>query len=429
MVRIGAVLASLLLIAGVWRLLDMGGSMPLLSGALADRPTVAVLPFENLGVAPEQDYFTNGITADLITDLSKLQALFVIAPGSVFAYEGGKQGARQISRDMDLDYVVVGSVQRVDDRLRINVQIIETGRERAVWGERYKGSMNDLFGLQDRISSAVIAALKVKLSPSEQALLAGRPTANVLAYDYYLRGMQDHGSRSASQNESAREYFRRAIELDPGFARAYAGLAMTYSREAMDGWSAHPRRALELAEELAGKASVMDPSSPQVHFAVGQEALFRRQHAQAIAAAERAIDVEPSYADAYALKAWTLNYEGHPAAARAALDQATRLSPRSPASYLEILGEIQYTQGRYRESASTFQKVLDINPGYSRARMWNAAALASAGLLERARWETDELLTTNPGLTIERLKFAFPFSDPGTLDGVLKALRSAGLPD
>jgi TolB-like protein/DNA-binding winged helix-turn-helix (wHTH) protein/Tfp pilus assembly protein PilF len=420
---------ALLLAFGVWTLLEPDKLSRVRTGPLTDKTAVAVLPFENLGATPEQDYFANGITADLITDLSKLQTLSVIAPGSVSAYDSGPSAARQIAGDMELDYVVVGNVQRIDARLRINVQLIEANRESAVWGERYSGSMDDLFGLQDRISSAVIAALKVKLSPTEQTLLANRPTTNVLAYDRYLRGMQEHGGRSAIQNRAARDHFREAIELDPGFAQAYAGLAMTYSRDAIDGWTAQPWRALDRAAELADRAAAMEPSSPQVHFAAGQVELFRRRYTQAIQAAERATEAEPNYADAYALKAWILNYAGQPEAALTALEQAMRLSPRPPASYLEILGEIQFTQGRYRESASTFQEVLNVNPAYSRARMWNAAALVGAEQVERAEWEIDELLISSPQVTLASLAFAFPYRDSAILDRVLTGLRSAGLPE
>ncbi len=417
-----------------WALLSPEGIAPPPIRPLGRQPAVAVLPFENLGSDPEQDYFANGITADLITDLARLKALLVIAPGSVFAYDGDIGGARQIAKDMQLDYVVVGRVQRLEHRLRINVQLIEARSERALWAERYAGLMTDLFDVQDRITSDVIAALKVKLSAAEQALLADRPTANVVAYGHYLRGVQDHGSRTALQNLSARDHFRQAIELDPTFASAYAGLAMTYAREAIDGWTAHPLRALELAAELAEQAGAMAPHAPQVYFAKGQVELFRGRHARAIAAAERAIEVEPNYADAYALMAWTLNYAGRPDEALAALKQASRLSPRPPASYLEILGEIRFTQGLYRESAATFQRVLGINPGYARARMWNAAALAADGLIESAEWEVDELMVSSPGVTLTRLAFAFPFSDSSELSiamkgTVLSALRSAGLPD
>ncbi|MGB5835078.1 MAG: winged helix-turn-helix domain-containing protein [Thiohalocapsa sp.] len=426
---IATILVMLALGIALWTLLETDETEPGPSSPLTDKPAVAVLPFENLGATPDQDYFANGITADLITDLSRLEALRVIAPGSVFAYEGGKAGMRRISRDMDLDYVVVGKVQRLGDRFRINVQLIESDDERALWGKRYTGTMNDVFDVQDRITSAVIAALEVKLSTSEQALLADRPTANALAYDRYLRGLEEHGGRSPIQNLAARDHFRDAIELDPGFARAYAGLAMTYSREAIDGWTERPLQALGLAAELVETATDLEPSLPQVHFVTGQIDLFRRRYADAVAAAQRAIDVEPNYADAYALKAWTLNYAGRPEEAFDALERATRLSPRPPASYLEILGEIQFAQRKYPESASTFQRVLQINPGYARARMWNAAALARAGLIDGAEWEIDELLISNPKLRLERLEFAFPFSESDTLDRLRQALRMAGLPD
>ena len=425
---IGIIAVPVLLIA-FWWVLDRAKTAPGWTGLLSDKPAVAVLPFENLGVSPEQDYFANGITSDLITDLSKLDGLLVIAPGSAFAYKDSTARPRQISAELDVDYLVVGSVQREATTLRINVQLIEARVDRALWGERYTGLMKDVFDMQDKLASEVIAALKVELAPAEQASLALRPTASVAAYDHYLRGLEDHGGRTDALNVSARGHFERAIELDPGFARAYAGLALTYSRDAIDGWTATPSLSLELAAQLADKAARMDPSLPQVHFVTGQVDLFRRRHEQAIEAAQRAIVVDPNYADAYALLAWTLNYAGRPGKALSALEKAMRLNPRPPASYLEILGEIRFVQGRYGESASTFQRVLNINPGYARARMWNVAALARADATDAAEWEVAELLVASPDAALTRLEFAFPFKDPRALDTLLDALRSAGLPE
>jgi len=228
--------------------------------------------------------------------------------------------------------VIVGSVQRQEARLRINVQLIEASAERALWGERYDGPMSDIFDLQDRLAAAVIAALEVELAPSERASLAKRPTANVIAYDHYLRGFEEHGRRSETQNLSARAHFQTAIELDPAFARAYAGLALTYTREAMDGWTSTPWRSLDLAAELAETAAVMDPSLAQVHFVTGQVDLFRHRYVQAVEAAERAITADKNYADAHALLAWILNYAGRPGEALSALESAMRLSTRPPAS-------------------------------------------------------------------------------------------------
>jgi len=415
------VVVGLLLLVGAWGLLELVGSLPA-------KPAVAVLPFENLGATPEQDYFANGITADLITDLSKLSGLLVIAPGSA-PVDGTGAAQRQTSAGMDPDYLVVGSVQRLGDRLRINVQIIESDVERALWGERYDGRIGDVFEVQDRLTEAVTAALRVELSPRERLLLAKRPTASVVAYDHYLRGFQEHGGRSQAQNLAARDHFETAIGLDPAFARAYAGLAMTHSRDAIDGWTTTPSRSLALAEELANKAAEMDPALPQVHFVAGQIALFQGRHLAAIEATERAVAQNRNYADAYALLAWIMNYAGRPDEASSALERAMSLNPRPPASYLEILGEIRFVQGRFRDAASTFERVLAVNPGYTRARMWNAAALASAGLMGEAEWEAAELLAVSPGFALNRLESAFPFKDPRMLDSVLDGLRKAGLPE
>jgi tetratricopeptide (TPR) repeat protein len=250
----------------------------------------------------------------------------------------------------------------------------------------------------------------------------------VAAYDAYLRGLEEHGGRSEEQNRSAQRHFEEAVALDPGFARAYAGLALTYSREAIDGWTSTPAKSLDLAARFADEAVAMNPSLPQAHFAVGQIRLFQRRHAQAIHAAERAIEVSRNYADAYALLAWTLNYAGRPNKALSALAEATRLNPRPPASYLEILGEIYFAQDRYEDSSATFQSVLEINPGYLRARLWSAAALGRAGLKEQAEWEVAEVLVASPNLTLARLAFSFPFRNPRTLEATLSALRAAGMP-
>ena len=322
---VGAVLV-LLAVFGLWHVLDSKRPESATSLPKPARPAVAVIPFENLGGMPDDDYFANGITADLITDLSKLKGLLVIAPGSVFAYRDGGTEPAQLSSELGVDYLVTGTVQRRGQGLRINVNLIEARSGRALWGERYAGGLEQVFGMQDRITAGVVAAMEVELVPAEQYLLASRPTTSITAYDAYLRGFEAHGRRSEAQNLAARRYFEEAVALDPDFARAHAGLALTYSREAIDGWTSDPSHALALATRHADQASKLDSSLPQVHFVAGQVRLFQRKHAEAIAAAERAIDVDPNYADAFALLAWTLNYAGRPAKAMSALNMAMRLS-------------------------------------------------------------------------------------------------------
>lgn len=424
----GAGLAALLLL-GFLTELDRERPGPASSTQPPSRPAVAVIPFGNLDRIPEDDYFANGITADLITDLSKVKGLLVIAPRTTFAYRDGGGEAGQISAELDVEYLLTGSIQRRGDSLRINVRLIQARDGRTLWGERYAGDVSDVFAFQDRITTSVVAALKVELAPDEQRWLTSRPTESIAAYEAYLRGLEAHGGRSETQNLAARRHFEAAISLDPQFARAYAGLALTHSREAIDGWTATPLHSLDLATQFADAAAGMDSSLPQVHFVTGQILLFQRRHAQAVAAAERAIEVDPNYADAFALLAWTLNYAGRPEKAITVLNMAMRLNPRTPASYLEILGEIYFAEGRYEDSASAFQEVLHINPAYLRARLWNAAALVRAGSGDLAAWEIVEALVASPQLAMTRLAFAFPFKDPRTRETVLNALRDAGVTD
>lgn len=274
----------LLLLVGVWVSFRPGVTPPDEVAQLNGKPAIAILPLNNLGAGDEQDYFANGITADLITDLSKVSGLLVIAPGSVFSYQDSEAGPRQISAELGVDYVVIGNIQHQGERLRVNVQLIEADVEQALWGERYEGVIGDIFSIQDELTAAVVAALEIELDPAERVLLAKRPTASIAAYDHYLRGVETHGHRSKDQNQTARVHFQKAIDLDPNFARAHAGLALTHSRDAIDGWSTNPQRSLEQAAAIADKAAEMDPWVPQVHFVRGQVGLFRGRHEQAFEA-------------------------------------------------------------------------------------------------------------------------------------------------
>jgi TolB-like protein len=418
---------TVLLMVVFWALPLIGTFLPPTSRPGERKPAVAVLAFKNLGPSPKEDYFARGIADDLITDLAKVSSLSTIASRSIDYYNQDAARPREISAELKADYIVDGSVQRQGNKLRFNVQLVEGRSERVFWSNRYDGSANDVFGLQDALVVDVLAALRVRLTPDEKASLARRPTISIEAYDQYLQGIEQQGRRSREDNLTAKIHLKHAIKLDPGFARAYAGLAMAHSRDAIDGWVADPLNSLEMAKEMALKAARIDPSIPQVQFVKGQIELFRRRYVQAIAAAIRAIEIDPGYADAYALRAWILNYAGRPEEAKAAIEEAFRLNSRPTASYLEVLGEILFVQGRYSDSASTFEKVLSINPAYMRARMWAAAAHALAGDREAAEWDAGELLVLAPDFDLDHLQFAFPFRDPRELDTLVGGLEAAGL--
>ncbi len=414
----------LLLVAGGWYLMEHDSPT---RTHPPSRPAVAVLPFNNLSASPEQGYLADGITADLITDLSKLSALSVIAPGLLTSAAVDRDQIHELSEELGVRYLVIGSVQKADKQLRINVQLYETNADRALWGERYDGELKDIFEIQDTLTQAVITALEVKLVPQERVALTKRPTNSVAAYDHYLRALSAHGHRSRQDNQLAKEQFQLALELDPGFARAYSGLAMALSRDAIDGWSADPAQSLTTAKELADKATALDPELSQAHFVMGQIELFRRRHMQAIEAVQRAIELDPKFADAYGLRAWILNYAGRPDEALAAMREALHLNSRPSASYLEVLGEIQFVQRRYADAAETLEQALQINPEYMRARMWYAAALSQAGDLDAAQWEATQLKVQHPEFRLARLALAFPFKDERELDHLIDGLKAAGL--
>lgn len=387
--------------------------------------SVAVLPFESLG--PSTGYFTSGLRADLITDLSRIPGLRVISPSFVTVDERSGRERITLLRQLGAEYVLDGTVQHAGDRLRVNVQLFAARTDRVLWGERYDRTIHDVFVLQDELTKSVLAALRLRLGSADRAAVAKRPTHSVVAYEQYLHGMQLHGRRTKQDNEAAKLQFLKAIDTDSSFARAYAGLALAHSRDAIDGWTSDPVRSLEFARQFAEKAAKVDPLLPQVHFVLGQVQLFRRQHVKAIQAAGRAVELDPNYADGHALSAWILSYAGRPADAMAAMTEALDLNPRPSASYLEVLGEIQFVQREYNSSVATFRQVLKINPDYVRARMWIAAALAQAGEIESASWEAGELQVLDPDFALDKLGFAFPFKDPRVLARLLDGLKRAGL--
>ncbi|MBL3588971.1 MAG: tetratricopeptide repeat protein [gamma proteobacterium endosymbiont of Lamellibrachia anaximandri] len=428
-------LVSMALLTGIagWLLLQQQAGSDLEISIQSDgsegKPSVAIIPFENLGEKPQQDYFANGITANLITDLSKVSGLLVIAPGSVFPYRNSTFGTRKISQELNVDYVVRGSVQRQGHNVRVNAQLIEAASERALWAERYDSEMSNVFKLQDQVATALVAALSVELAPSERDIFSRDPSASVQAYDLFLRGLEEYGHRTPGSNRSARGYFEQAIALDPNFTRATAGLALVHSRDAIDGWTATPTHSLSLAAKFADTAADINPTVPQVHFVTGQVALFRGQHAKAIEATQRAIDYSPNYADAYALLAWIMSYAGQPNEALAVLESAIRLNPVIPASYSEILGEILFLQGNYSNAIASFERALQINPSHMRARMWLIVTLAQLGKLDEVQWQVAELMLLNSGFSLARLEYAFPFRDQSVRNRLLQGLRQAGLPE
>jgi TolB-like protein/thioredoxin-like negative regulator of GroEL len=391
--------------------------------------SIAVIPFDWLGDEASQAFFAEGITLDLITELSRLPGLLVIAPGTMLGYRETAHEDRAIAAELGVQYLIRGAVQRIGDRVRIHVRLLDSERGRTLWAERFAGDAGGLFRIQDEVVRGIASALPVRLQAAPLRVERGAATASIAAYEEFLRGRERYGRMTPEDNRIALSHFQRAVEMDPGFARAHAGLALAGSRLAIDGWTEDPEGALGESMAHADRAAAIDPTLPEVHFVRGQVELFRGRRQEAAEEAAAAIRSDPNYADAYALLAWVLNYSGRPDRALVALAEARRRNPGSSASYREIAGEIAFTQGLYGQAALELQAALERNPTHTRARLWLAASLARLGQREEAAWQVQELLSLNPELSLSRLVHAFPLADPEHCASLARSLAELGLPE
>ncbi len=312
--------------------------------------SIAVLPFDNMSGDPEQEYFADGMAEDIITDLSKISGLLVIARNSSFAYKGQSPDIREVGRELGVGFVLEGSVRKAGGRIRINVQLIDAGTGHHVWAERYDREAKDIFDLQDEVRAKVVGELAVKLTPDEVERLAHRLTSSPEAYDLWLRGRRFESFFTKQANQESRQLFEQAIELDPEFASAYASLGTAYSLAAESSWIPDPMVGFAKAKELTEKTVALDKTLPQAHWALAR-VLSRGQMFdgdRAIEALKTAIRLDPNYADAYGLMANTMNIAGFSGEALPSIEQAMRLNPRYPFWYLFVMGRSQYMLGRMR---------------------------------------------------------------------------------
>ena len=392
-----------------------------------DKPGIAVLPFKNISNDPEQDYFSDGMTADLITDLSKISGLSVIARNSVFTYKDNPADVREVGEELNVRYVIEGSVRKANNTLRISARLIDTRTGFNVWADRFDGSLENIFALQDEVVAKIISSLEVTLTEQERLQIARQYTASIEAYDVFLQGWRDLWEFSKDSNADAREHFLKAIELDADFARAYANLAITYVYDFMHDWSETAEQSLELANVYARKAIELDAGLPQVHWAMGLTEIFNRNYQEALLEAEKAISLDPNFADAHGQLATTLNYAGRPKEALVMMQQAMALNPRHPFVYQLIRGEIYFNLHEYENAIRDFADVLEKNPEAQEARLWMAAALGHVGRIEDAKWELDQVRVTGASLSLEHIEKSIPFKDPAQRQRLVDGLYKAGL--
>jgi TolB-like protein/Flp pilus assembly protein TadD len=330
---------------------------------LPDKPSIIVLPFQNLSGDPGQDYFSDGFTEILTGDLSRISSLFVIARNSAFTYKGKAVKVQDVGREMGVRYVLEGSVLKADNQVRITTQLIDAATGYHLWSERYDRPLQNIFTLQDELVQKIVTTLKPQLTLQEQGHIVRRRTDNMEAYDAYLRGVESFWRLTKEANIQARQMYEKAIALDPQYAEAYARLSSTYYIEWAWRWSADPQ-TLEHALTLAQQAIALDDSLPGAHSSLSNVYAQKQQYDQAIAEGERAIALDPNNANSYVSQADVLNLAGRPEEALRAVKQAMRLNPRYPPNYLVELGWAYRWAGRYTESISTLKEALSRNPNF-----------------------------------------------------------------
>jgi TolB-like protein/DNA-binding winged helix-turn-helix (wHTH) protein len=389
--------------------------------------TIAVLPLENLGGDPAQQYFADGIAYDLLTDLTGLSGLVVISRDSTFAYRTGATDLRSVASELGARYILHGSVRRAGEQLRLNIVLTDSESGRQLWAERYDGRVDDVFQVQDEITQKIVAALAVTLTDAEHRRLAREDTHSVQAYERFLKGEELFFRYARASNAEARALFKEAIELDERYARAYAMLAWTHAFDFMNGWSDAPPRSLEQGERLATRALTLNDNLPIAYFVRGLVYRERGEYVKALVEAERAVATDPSYANGHILYSTLLYYAGRPREGLERVRKAIRLNPHHPSNYPFHLGQAYFVLANYDAAITAFRQGLVQNPTSERLRVWLAAAYAQAGRVEDARWELDQVRLVNPDFSLERIHGIFPFTDPEDLRRFLDGLRLAGL--
>ncbi|MDY6790755.1 MAG: adenylate/guanylate cyclase domain-containing protein [Thermodesulfobacteriota bacterium] len=377
---------------------------------LPDKPSIAVLPFTNMSGDIDQDYFSDGMTEDLITDLSQISGLFVISRNSVFTYKGKAVKVKQVAKDLGVRYVLEGSVRRVSDRVRINAQLIDAKTGHHIWAERYDREMKHIFTLQDEVTGKIVEALAVKLVKDEQTRMTKKGTDNLGAYDLVLRGSALLNRYTRESNELAGEMFERAIQIDPGYTSAYEGLVWTRLIAWMHAWNYDPK-LLDEALELGKKAVSLDESSPQGHVILGNVYLWKKRHEEAIAELKKAVFLNPNDADALSSLGEALVFSGLPKKGLGYLEKAIRLNPNYPEHYIFSLGHAFFELQMYEEAVAALQKAIIKNPNFMPAHSMLASCYGHLGKKEFARAKAEEVKRIIPQFSLKRAAEILPMKD------------------
>ena len=401
------------------------GSASTSTAVLTRRASVAVLPLVSLADSTNDDYFADGLTEDIISALGRFADISVRSRNAVFTYKGKTPRPDEIGRELDVRYIVEGSIRRAADRIRVSIRLTDTARGALLWSEQYNAEPKDIFSVQDDITLHVTGAIAVKLTKLEQARSAAKPPNNLEAYDLVLRGRQMTTRRTRSANVEARRLFQRAIDIDAGYAAAYVGLADTYFRSFLIGWTDQPVETLKRTQNLATTAISLDGSGSAAHALLGMAYLQFRQYEQAIDELKRAIEINPSDAESYGWLGNVLLFFGTLQDSIKALETALLFDPNLDVSQLWGLGTAYFLAGRTADATRTMEQIVARDPGFTHAYAILAAAYSEAGRPEDAARVAASVRKLDP--FFDTSSFGSLFRNPDHQGKIASALRKAGL--
>jgi len=396
---------------------------PAASLALPDRPSIAILPFVNLSGDPEQSYFADGITEDIITELSRFRSLFVIARNSSFAYRGASVDIRKVGAELGVRFVVEGSVRKLGSRLRLTAQLIEAGSGSHLWAERYDSDIAELFDVQDELTRTIVATVAGRLQDADVRDVSRKPTDSLPAYDCLLRGIGYLRGYAADDNRLAREMFERAIALDPqfGLAHAYLAMALLVEHDYDDAPDAIKDRAV-----AAGLAAIrLDPDDSRCHDALALAYLLRGDFDEALAHYERSVALNPNDANGLASMGHALAVCGRAEEGIRMVRRAMRLNPHHPEWYWSMLAIGLYAARRYEEALDAYRRIAVWKKPWHLARL--AACYAQLGRLDEARAQAAEVLRLDPDFRLSNVKLFY--RNPADAEVSFEGMRKAGLPE
>jgi len=397
---------------------------------LPDQPSIAVLPFVNMSGDPKQEFFCDGITESIINALSKVPRLFVIARNSTFTYKGKPVKIKQVSEELGVRYVLEGSVQRSDDRIRITAQLIDTLTGHHIWAERYDRDLRDIFILQDEITVNILTATQVKLTTGELSLGSGKHYSGKKGLDCYLKILEGSGyieRQNIESNNLARQIAEEVIAMCPDIPMAYQLIAWVHVIDYWLGTTNSPQESTEKGIKAIKKAIALDDTLAEAHAILSHLYTQKREYDKSIIEGKRAVALNPNSATAIAFYAVSLQFACRPEEAIPFFQKAIRLNPYGPLFYYRNLGGVFWMTGRYEEAVSAFKKVIQRSPDHITVHLGLAATYIMMGREQEARAEAAEVLRIDPNFSLDRFAKVYPYKDQSITDDLINACRKAGL--